>query len=321
MNEKKKRNLKRRQDLLQKINPGNASKILNSIYEISPVLFDTPAQQRQIRAKYPSASQNLTLFTLNMMRLHRCNSGKKVAICCMPKSGSTYFLTSLRRLPEQDFQIDYIHVPYRNPSFVDAELRENELDELALLKVECQRNNIITQLHMKASPYSDKMFARNNYKVLVVQRNIFDCIVSMDDMICEGKMPGFAMVRPPSSYRKWPREKRLSYLCHIAGPWYVDFAISWARTGLRPLFLSYENDVLGFSEDTARRIQAHLQIDGLELAQISEAFELKSDQEKTSARLNVGISGRGQDIPTEVRQQLIELTKYYQGEIDFANLV
>ena len=316
---KRKLAVKRAQDLLARANADNRKTTLNSYFSCTPAHFQPASQQRELRTLMSPVENrsSLNLYTLNMMRLFRRKKGLKVAICCMPKSGSTYLMTSLVRVKGLDARITYVHVPYDNPSFVDAEGRENELDELGLLRGEMMPGNFVTQAHLKSSIYTDRSFAGLGYKVIVVQRNIFDCLVSMDDMIHKGEMGGFGMFRPPATYREMDREDRLNLITRYVGPWYIDFAVSWVRTQLKPLYLSYEQDVLGFSEHTVEKIRAFLNIPQIPAEEFFDAFKLKEDKHKKLARLNKAVAGRGQEIPEQARLALLELAKPYEEEVRF----
>ena len=65
-------------------------------------------------------------------------NARKIAICCMPKSGSTHILTALTRIPGMNLSITYLQTPYHNPDFVEALAAEHEIDELSLLMLEMQ---------------------------------------------------------------------------------------------------------------------------------------------------------------------------------------
>ena len=322
MNNKRIRNLKRTRALLDTLTDLNRKSVLNALYSVSPVAWDTKAIKDQVYRQYPPDQPSvLNLFTLNMMRLYRRNPAYKVVICCMPKSGSTFLLTSLLRLEVMKFELSYLHVPYENPSFVEAELCENELDEMALLHSEMMGGNRLAHLHMKSSPYSDNMLGVYGYRPIVMRRNIFDCIVSMDDMICKGLIPGFAMARPPLKYKSMNTTDRLDYLCRMVGPWYIDFWVSWTRSKLNPLFLSYEHDVLGFDEGTAERLREFLDMGAIPLADFMQAFKLENDMDRSKARLNVGKTGRGMMIPKKARDTVHKLAKAHAGEVDFTGLL
>ena len=317
MGSKVKRALKRAQNLLANVTDDNKNVTLNTLYSLYPAHFTSSANQKHLSSVFQRGDINTSLFALNLMRLHQHKQAAKIAICCMPKSGSTYLMTSLMRVQSMALTIRYIHTPYDNPSFVKAEQRENELDELALLRAEMLNGNHVAQTHMKSSAYSDLTLRGLGYKVIVMQRNIFDCLVSMDDMICRGEVPGFAMFRPPQNYKQMDRVNRLELITHSVGPWYVDFVVSWARTTLKPLFLSYEKDVLGFSEVTAQKIQTYLNAPHASIEEICKAFELKNDKQKHRARINKAVAGRGMDIPETARQAILDIAAPYEEEVRF----
>jgi hypothetical protein len=317
MSSKAKRALERANNLLANITDDNKKVTLNTLYSLHPAHFTPLANQKHLSSLFPRRGLNISLFTLNLMRLHQNKQAAKISICCMPKSGSTYLMTSLNRVQSMDLTIRYIHTPYDNPSFVNAEQRENELDELALLRAEMLAGNHVAQAHMKSSAYSDQTLRGLGYKVIVVQRNIFDCLVSMDDMICRKEVLGFAMFRPPQNYRQMDRADRLALITHSVGPWYVDFVVSWARTKLKPLFFSYEKDILGFSEATAQKIQTFLNAPHASIEEICTAFKLSSDVQKRRARINKAVAGRGADIPESARQSILDIAAPYEKEVRF----
>lgn len=321
MNDKKRRNLERSRALLDQVSEENRAAVLNSIYSVSPVDFDPPELRRRIRETFPAGDTPLSLATLNLMRLYRKSAARKIAICGMPKSGSTFILTSLRRLKALDFKLGYLHVPYDNPSFVDAVECENEIDEMALLRLEILGRNTLAHIHTKCSPYTEKLLATHGYRPVIVQRNIFDCVVSMDDMLRRGHVPGFGMVHPPRDYHALPRETRLAFLCSYVGPWYIDFAVTWARTRLTPLFLDYETDIRGFDRASGETIRAALGLEEVPLDDFIDAFDLRDDQRKRHARFNEGASGRGQMIPRSARENIYRLADLYSGEVDFSGLL
>lgn len=320
---KKARNLYWTRELLDSFDEQNSTSILNTIYSVSPVAFDPPEIQKKIHDLYPKpADLNLSLFALNMMRLHRKSRARKIVVCSMPKSGSTFVLTSLMRLEKLKFNYGYLHVPYTNPSFVDAVPNENEIDELALLVNEILDRPILVHTHTKNSVYTGRLLGTHRYKPIVVQRNIFDCIVSMDDMaMSEKNFPGFGMFHPPATYNQMPREDRLAFLTQYVGPWYVDFVASWNRSRLEPVFLNYDADIRGFDKNTAEKLRGELHLDGVTTDEILDAFQLKNAKDKDLARFNKGESGRGADIPQHARDAIRRLADVYSSEVDFSGLI
>ena len=74
----------------------------------------------------------------------------------------------------------------------------------------------------------------------------------------------------------------------------------------------------GFDEDTARRIHSFLALDDLSVQQVHDAFVINDSTRKNRARFNVGITGRGQDIPAAARQTVTDLAAFYEGDVDFS---
>jgi hypothetical protein len=87
------------------------------------------------------------------------------------------------------------------------------------------------------------------------------------------------------------------------------------------LRLNYETDVVGFGEETARKIYRFLGDTSVSFETFLDAFELNDDAAKRSARLNKGVAGRGEKIPVEARDRLKELARIYEAEADFSGLL
>jgi hypothetical protein len=298
----------------------NYKALLNTLYYVYPIAFEKPDFQEEIRKKYAPHITKFDLFSLNMARLFRRSDAIKIAICCMPKSGSTYLLTSLKRVKELEFQTIYLQTPYMNIDFIEALSREHEVDELSLLIHEMRGFNWVSHMHTKWTPYTEKIFKANKIKPVVTFRNIFDCLVSMDDMLMSGEVAGFPMIRLPGNYRRLAEAERLAFLTDYVGSWYLDYVVSWSRAGMDTLKLHYEDDILGFDLSTATKIRDFIG-KGLSLDTIIDAFQLADEKAKRSARVNKGISGRGEKIPQAARERLKGLTWPYRDEVDFSKVL
>lgn len=320
-NRKFRKKYRETREYLSKINEKNYKAVLNTLYHVYPISFEKKGMQDRIRSIYQKYITPVDLFHLNMARLYRQGKGTKVAICCMPKSGSTYFLSSLARLEGEKFKIAYLQTPYGNPSFVGSLTREHEIDELALMILEMQGGNWVSHMHTKSCLYTERMFEAHNIRPILTVRNIFDCIVSMDDMLMAQDVEGFPMIRLPKSYFETSEQERLSFLCRYVGPWYIDFIVSWSRTKLDHLRLNYEDDVLGFDEKTASKLREFLGLQSLPIEAFHEAFDLKDKKRQSMARLNKGVSGRGENIPQEDRDYIRKLATIYENEVDFTGLL
>ncbi len=313
------RQYERTRGYLQSFQPEQAKGILNSLFSVYPVAFDSPEAQARIRETYREGAKQLSLYDLNIMRLFLGSKATKVAICCMPKSSSTFIQTSLRRLEQARFDMVHLHTPYMNPDFVSGLSREHEIDELALLILEQRRVNWVSHMHTKWTPYTEKVFRAYGIRPIITYRNIFDCLVSMDDMLMKREVDGFPMVRLPRSYLTLPEADRLSFLTLYAGPWYIDYVVSWSRCRLPTLRLDYDRDVIGFGTRTAVALRDHIGLD-IDIDTFAKAFELDEEARKTD-RFNKGVSGRGESIPQTARDGLRRLADVYRDEVDFSGLL
>ena len=295
--------------------------LLNSLNYVLPLSFDTRPVRRRAAGLFGREERQLDLYTLNLAREYRRSRARKVAICCMPKSGSTYLLTSLERIKALGLSLVYLYTPYMNPDFVEALPCEQEIDEIAVLVHELVGRPYIAHMHIKCSGYTERMLLSRNIQPIVVYRNIFDCIVSLDDMIMRGELADFPMVRLPARYRSASPADRLSFLCHQAGPWYIDFVVSWRRCRINRLELSYAEDVENVSQATVKKILSYLGAD-VPLQEAWTAFSLRDEEDRRRrARFNVGKTGRGQAIPYEARRSLHANAEMHADEIDFSGLL
>ncbi|HEX2558586.1 hypothetical protein [Phenylobacterium sp.] len=317
--EKFKRNYDRTRGYLDNMAKLEPRAVLNSVYSVLPVAFDTPERQQQVRRIYEKAARKLSVFDINIARTFSRGRGLKVAICCMPKSGSTHIMTSIQRIPGVEMPVTYLHKPYMNPDFVGAMSVEHEIDELSLLFLELRGGDWISHMHTKWTPYTEQVFKAHNIKPIVVFRNIFDAIVSMDDMLRKDQVSGFSMIRVPQNYAAIPDAERLSFLCGYVGTWYLDYVVSWSRMSSPHLKLYYEEDVLDFGPATMGKLRDFLGLKATD-AEMAEAFQL-TDEVKGRSRWNQGVAGRGERIPAEARERLRQLSRIYEKEVDFSKVL
>lgn len=316
------RQYRRTRDLLKEITDENYKAVLNTLYYVYPISFEKPNVQQFVRQRFAKyKNTDFDLFSMNMARLYRRNDALKIAICCMPKSGSTYLVTSLTQIEDMKMDMIYLQTPYMNVDFVDALSREHEIDEFALLMHEMRGKNWVTQMHVKWTRYTERVFEANGIKPIVTFRNIFDCVVSMDDMLMKGEVDGFPMIRLPQDFKKMQDADRLGFLTEYVGPWYLDYVVSWHRAKIANLKLYYEKDIIGFNGDTAAKILKFIGKDELAPDVVAKAFELTDEKKKKSSRINKGVAGRGEKIPLASRDRLRSLARPYEKEVDFSGLL
>jgi hypothetical protein len=321
-NSKFMRQYRRTRDMLKGITEDNYKAVLNTLYYVYPISFEKPNVQQFIRQKFAKyRSTDFDLFSLNMARLYRRNNSLKIAICCMPKSGSTFLVTSLTQIEALKLEMVYLQTPYMNVDFVHALSREHEVDELALLMHELRGKNWVSQMHVKWTRYTERIFETNGIRPIITFRNIFDCLVSMDDMLMKGEVDGFPMIRLPQDFKKMTEVERLGFLTEYVGPWYIDYVVSWHRSKIDNLKLYYEKDIIGFDANTAAKILQFIGKDDLAPEIVAKAFELTDEKKKKSSRINKGVAGRGEKIPMGSRERLKALARPYEKEVDFSGLL
>lgn len=253
-----------------------------------------------------------------------------VLVACAPKSASTFIqnaLCSALGLPSASlFTATY---GVWSASMLGANLREQEPDELALIRNGLNQRGYVAQQHARCSPYMARLLTFYNVRPIVTHRNILDTVVSMDDMVMEWRagMPagetGYFNDAMPANFHRLDRADRLMALAQRWTPWLVQFFITWKKcekAGLaRPLWISYEEDFLGDKQVLAQRIIDFLGVDGMAATRLAAAFEDTSNG--AAKRLNKGVAGRGRDVPQAVRDQVLSIARFYREDEDLSALI
>lgn len=290
-------------------------------------MADIPAENvRQLQV-------NLELFSEIVMRAKLTATRAKqlnVLVACAPKSASTFIQDALFKalsLPTAGLFTATLNAA--SGSALGANLKEQEPDELALIRAGLNRTGYVAQHHARCSPYMARLLSFYNVRPIVTHRNILDTLVSMDDMVVECRVPGASSASyyfndaMPGNFHTRAREDRLMMLAQRWTPWLVQFFITWKkceRMGLiKPFWISYEDDFLGDKQLLAARISAFLGVDMAATARLANAFEDRSNA--GAKRLNKGVAGRGQDVPQAVRDQVLRIAGFYRDEEDISPLV
>jgi hypothetical protein len=253
-----------------------------------------------------------------------------VLLACAPKSASTFLLDALSgalQLPKAGlFTATY---DAGSGSALGANLREQEPDELALIRNGLNLRGYVAQHHARCSPYMARLLSFYRVQPIVTHRNILDTLVSMDDMLMAWRAhnapgeSGYFSDGMPDNFVRLDRADRLMILAQRWTPWLVQFYVGWKKCekyGLtRPLWISYENDFLGDKHLLAVRVAEFLDLDGSAVDRLAAAFEDKSNA--AAKRLNKGVAGRGKDVPADVRDQVMRIAGYYRDEEDLTPLL
>ena len=253
-------------------------------------------------------------------------SGRRIGIFAMPKSGSSFISTAIAHAL-QISSLGLMSVAAdagQAASFFGINGREQELDELAIVMQTVRGGGSwVAQHHSRFTPYSGQQLRFFGIQPIVTTRNIFDAIVSMDDMIAAERSEGQWWGDPytlPLDYHRREQRDRLAILCREFGRWLINFHLSWIR-GRRlgivdPLVLNYEEDVLA-PERLASRIAEHLGMDEAERARL-EAYVQAPD--RAAGRFNKGVAGRGSIIAEVDRDLLIDHARLFGDELGNAGI-
>ncbi|MGE0824080.1 MAG: sulfotransferase domain-containing protein [Candidatus Binatia bacterium] len=228
-----------------------------------------------------------------------------IFVACFPKSGSTYICTLLSEVT------GFPHVPV--VQFYGQ--NEQDLFEPALQQV--RGTSSVTQQHVKGTNNNVRLLKTYNLRPVVLVRNIFDVVVSLHDhFMREDTLTPVGYVH--REYQAMSREDRLWFLINLHLPWYFHFLVSWqeATTELDLMWLTYED----FFANPVTRIQQVLQFYDM-TASDDEIRQGMIKLAGKNARLNVGVVGRGKELPDCHRQAVIALARTWHLAPDRLSLI
>lgn len=246
---------------------------------------------------------------------------RRILIAAFPKSASSYLSTQLSL---------GLNLPFRHLTTSSAYMsqlalngREQELCELALCRRALDDVGFVAQHHMKATPYLLSILNQYQVKVILTIRNIFDALISFDDMMMKGGwqqpfMQGASKI--PLNYSEMKKDKRLILLANSTGIWYLDFYLSWLRlqqAGSNHLIISYEKHIsknTGDKELLFNDLVKYLNLNpsestGLRKKLLSDKFSIEK------SRFNKGVAGRGHELPSAAKEHLINHAMFFETEL------
>ncbi|PSB02680.1 sulfotransferase domain-containing protein [Merismopedia glauca] len=219
-----------------------------------------------------------------------------IIVACFPKSGSTYLTKLLAEIT--GFQLG------STSQFFGQ--NEQDIHEYKLRKF-C-RDNFIVQQHLKATNNNLLILQAYQLRPIILLRNIFDAILSLQDHIeKQSHLSPTGYIH--QKYFEMTKEEQLLFLIHIHLPWYFNFFVSWreASPKIDTLWLSYE-ELFANQPDTLSKILKFYNIDK-NPAKIESAI---SSMTSKKTRLNVGISGRGAQMPEMHKEAVYNLARVWQ---------
>lgn len=250
--------------------------------------------------------------------------GSNIYVACMPKSGSSYFATTIAKGLDYKFALT-TSSRINNPSNFGINGREQELCELAIIKkiLMNQKKGLIAQHHTKACSYTAKTLLAYNFKLIVLIRNIFDIIVSADEMLKKYDMgnpsnQGFRIL--PSKFNSMDKQVRYELLAKTTGVFCIEFYLSWLRQkemGTEFLEVNYDEEIAldkGNKLLLAKKVAQFLDLDNSNTKNLKKTFSERKINEKT-ARFNKGTTNQGQKISSKTKKFLIDYAKSFGSDL------
>jgi hypothetical protein len=234
----------------------------------------------------------------------------RILLACFPKSGSTFLGKALS---------DYLDV-HKKAIHSSPEIQTISPEQLAKFA----ESGFCSQSHLLPTKSATKLLNDFDVQVVVLERNLLDCIVSLADFYFErvGSDEGVwkdSFVGQTGFYDKnflsLSQKERCGYLIETCVNWYLEFHIAWRKKSAclsrPPVFIYYEeffpNVEAGFS-DLLKKIGS---FDQKRLENFQ--FPLKEPGSQ-GVRFNKGKSGRGVEVLTESQQKRVaDIIKIYES--------
>ena len=252
------------------------------------------------------------------------NTAAKYAVFCMPKSGSSFVQNALHNALELPVVSLTSFGRPRAASLLGMNSREQELDELAIIKAIIRHpEGFISQNHTRCSLYLASQMKFFGITPILTVRNVLDCIVSFDDMMLAWRARGGdlgwtsdAQFSLPRNYPELDADRRYEILAASYGVWLIGFYLSWKRcigqNAVSPLVIRYEDEVL----DSRRFVQTIASQIPLPDAGLDRLTRYVHSPDRARTRFNVGVKGRGRDrIPEATQRTLLDYAHNFRDEL------
>ena len=275
---------------------------------------------------------NLTqwLYVVSQARVTAANSTTRRMLVAAPmKSGSTFVTKALATalgLP----RVSLIMLLARayDYAMLGAATRAHEIDELALLSACCRPEGFIAHHHMLASPYLAQQAELYHLDVVLIRRNIFDMLVSLDDfslqhIALEDGQEVFFRHGLPANYATLDFEQRISRLLDRNLTFYLNYYTSWTlaeqQVRIRPFWISYEEEISSGTGALPDRMAGAFAGNDDEAARIAAAFGQGGKMEHV--HFNKGVAGRGRAITGRNRDRVLEAFADFSDIADWSDIL
>jgi hypothetical protein len=278
----------------------------------------------------PALNSMQWLYVVSQARAAAANGNTRRMMVAAPmKSGSTFISKSLAtafQLP----RVSLIMLVARayDYAMLGAATRAHEIDELALISACCRPDGFLAHHHMLASPFLASQAALYNLEVILIRRNIFDMLVSLDDFtrkyLAEAPNGGtFFRYGVPASYTSLDFDQRISRLLDRNLNFYLNYYMSWTlaeQQGLiKPFWISYEDEISGGTRALSGRIAETFAKTDDEASRVAAALGEGGRMEHV--HFNKGVAGRGQMITGRNRERVLEAFADFSEVADWSELL
>lgn len=224
----------------------------------------------------------------------RAGGPVRILLACMPKSGSTFLSDLICALP------DFVRAKFA-PSPMGR--REQELDETCLQQI--GRRNVVGQLHVRNSEWTEKMRREYRLKPVVLVRSLPDAVVSLRDHL-RRESTIWPIFYADDRHAALDDAALEDMIVRLAAPWFVNFYMTW-RSAPDALLISYEELIV----DPAAVLRQVLAFAGAEIDEKEIAKAIAAVADRRDSRFNVGVAGRGAALRPETIRGLLALFDYY----------
>lgn len=283
------------------------------------------------RNSAPPLNSVQALYFVNQMRAAAANSvGERLIVSAPMKTGST-FLSQALYIAFELRPVNLMMLTMRpfDYALYGAATRAHEIDELALLHTCLLPSGYVAHHHMLCSPLLIRQAELYRLKFVLLKRNIFDCLVSLDDFWLKYLRPvknaaesyrGSAL---PAGWVDLGDEERIHHLLDASLSFYVNYYTSWtlweSQTAVAPLWVSYENDLLHDKALLAAKLCSWMERGHGDVVKLTNEFQRKRDGNQY--HFNHGISGRGKAIQGANRTRVLKAFAAYKDLSDWSEIL
>ncbi|MDC1287111.1 sulfotransferase domain-containing protein [Gammaproteobacteria bacterium] len=227
-----------------------------------------------------------------------------IIIACMPKSGSTFLTNALS---------DITHSRLITPTNGGPQDEQN-LDYPTL--VDLFGTRFVAHIHLKASDTNVQKIVDFGLKPVVLVRNLFDVVVSINDHLAREDTKAFN-IYIDKNFLELTKAEQYDRIIDLVLPWYINFYVSWSSVkSIDPYWLNFEDLI----SDNQGSIEGILDYCGIsqDPDKIGNAI---ANLPKNRTRFNRGVGGRGRkELSATQIDRILKLTKYYP-ETDFSRIL